>query len=141
MKRFLIERMPRPTQEEYERDQEQTERLAKEGKLFRVNSRGEGKLVFDSPETHLRSLAVKRDGTLLVGGSGKGRIYEVRADGAAHALYDSSLNEISSIYVDSNGMGWAAGASNVLPTSAPQKPQQPKPGTQQSTPSATTWGG
>ena len=39
-----------------------------EGKLFRVNSRGEGKMLFDSPETHLRSLAVKRDGTLLVGG-------------------------------------------------------------------------
>src|SRR2546428_468474 len=112
-----------------------------EGKLFRVNPRGEGKVLFDSPETHLRALAVKRDGTLLVGGSGKGRIYEVRGDGAAHALYDSSFNEISSIYVDSNGMGRTAGASNVLPTSAPQKPQQPKPGTQQSAPSATTSGG
>ena len=113
-----------------------------EGKLFRVNARGDGKLLFDSPETHLRSLAVKKDGTLLVGGSGKGRIYEVRADGAAHALYDSSLNEISAIYVDDNGIGWAAAASNVLPTNAPPKSQPAKPGAQQSTsPSATTSGG
>ena len=113
-----------------------------EGKLFRVNPRGDGKLLFDSPETHLRSLAVKKDGTLLVGGSGKGRIYEVRADGAAHALYDSSLNEISSIYVDDNGIGWAAAASNVLPTNAPPKSQPAKPGAQQSTsPSTTTAGG
>jgi hypothetical protein len=107
-----------------------------EGKLFRVAANGDWKLLFDSPETHLRSLAVKSDGTLLVGGTAKGRIYEVRSDGSAHALYDSALNEISSLYVDKNGMGWAAGVSNVLPSTAPAKPQ-PKSATQQS-PSATT---
>jgi len=95
-----------------------------EGKLFRVTPKGEGKVWFDAPETHLRSIAVRSDGTLLAGGSGKGRIYEVRADGTAHALYDSSLNEISSIWVDpSTGIGWAAGVSNVLPSSAPVKAQ------------------
>ena len=108
-----------------------------EGKLFRVAPNGESKVLFDSPETHLRALAVKNDGTLLVGGSAKGRIYEVRADGAAHALYDSSLNEISSIFVDKSGVGWAAGVSNVSPSSAPSKPQQTKPGNQQSSPSTS----
>jgi hypothetical protein len=97
-----------------------------EGKLFRITPGGESKVLFDSPETHLRSLAVKSDGTLLAGGSAKARIYEVHADGSAHALYDSALNEISSIYVDKSGIGWAAGVSNVLPSSAPSKPQQPK---------------
>jgi len=108
-----------------------------EGKLFRIAPNGESKVLFDSPETHLRALAVKNDGTLLVGGSAKGRIYEVRADGAAHALYDSSLNEISSIFVDKSGVGWAAGVSNVSPSSAPSKPQQTKPGNQQSSPSTS----
>jgi len=102
-----------------------------EGKLFRVTPKGEGKVWFDAPETHLRSIAVRSDGTLLAGGSGKGRIYEVRADGIAHALYDSALSEISSIWVDpATGIGWAAGVSNVLPSSAPAK-AQPK-GTAQS---------
>jgi hypothetical protein len=98
-----------------------------EGKLFRVNAKGEGKVFFDAPETHLRSLAVRPDGTILAGGSGKGRIYEVRNDGSAHALYDSALNEISTIYVDASGTGWAAGVSNVLPSSAPAAKQQAKP--------------
>jgi len=103
-----------------------------EGKLFRVTN-GEGKLLFDSPETHLRSLAVRKDGSLLAGGSAKGRIYEVRPDGGAHALFDSPLNEISAIYVDANGVGWAAAASSSLPSSAPtpkpaQKPAQPASG-------------
>lgn len=110
-----------------------------DGKLFTVSPNGEGKLLFDSPETHLRSLAVKNDGTILAGGSGKGRIYEVRADGSAHALYDSALNEISSIYVDPSGLAWAAGVSNVLPSSAPAaKPQQPKPASGQSASTTTT---
>ncbi|MGZ7030847.1 MAG: hypothetical protein ACXVIJ_02655 [Thermoanaerobaculia bacterium] len=103
-----------------------------EGKLFRVTPAGAGKMIFDAPETHIRSLAARKDGTLLAGGSGQGRIYEVRPDGSAHALYDSALSEISSVYVDSNGIGWASGVSNVLPTSAPTKPG--KPATQ---PSAT----
>ena len=109
-----------------------------EGKLFRV-ANGEGKVLFDAPDTHLRSLAVRKDGAILAGGSGKGRIYEVRPDGGAHALFDSPLSEISAIYVDANGTGWAAGASNVLPSSAPAKPQpktQPSSGT--STATSTT---
>ncbi|MCU1246280.1 MAG: hypothetical protein JWN02_2190, partial [Acidobacteria bacterium] len=92
-----------------------------EGKLFEVTPKGEGKLLFDAPETHIRSLAARKDGTILAGGSGKGRIYEVRPDGTAHALYDSTLSEISSIYIDPNGVGWAAGVSNTLPSSAPPK--------------------
>jgi len=107
-----------------------------DGKLFRVTPKGEGKVLFDSPETHLRSLGVKNDGTILAGGSAKGRIYEIRPDGAAHALYDSPLSEISAIYVDANGVGWAAAASNVLPSTAPVK-ATPKPATQ-SAPASTT---
>jgi WD40 repeat protein len=103
-----------------------------EGKLFRVTPKGEGKVLFDAPETHLRSIAVRPDGSLLAGGSGKGRIYEVRADGSAHALYDSSLNEISAIWVDpATNIAWAAGVSNVLPSSAPVK-AQPKAAAQAS---------
>jgi len=106
-----------------------------EGKLFRVNSAGEGKVLFDAPDTHLRALAVRKDGSILVGGAGKGRIYEVRPDGGAHALFDSPLSEISAIYVDANGTGWAAAASNVLPSSAPSKPQ---PKTQSGSGSSTS---
>jgi len=95
-----------------------------EGKLFRVAPNGDGKVLFDAPDTHLRSLAVRKDGTILAGASGKGRIYEVHADGSAHALFDSTLSEISAIYVDANNVGWASGASNVLPSSAPAKAQQ-----------------
>jgi hypothetical protein len=93
-----------------------------DGKLFRVTPKGEGKVLYDSADTHIRSVAQRKDGTILAGGSGKGRIYEIAKDGSAHALFDSPLNEISAIYVDANNVAWAAGVSNVLPSSAPAKP-------------------
>jgi outer membrane protein assembly factor BamB len=92
-----------------------------EGKLFRVDANGQGKILYDAPDTHIRSLAKRKDGTLLAGASGKGRIYAISRDGNARALYESSLSEIASMYVDPNGTGWAAGVSNVLPSSAPAK--------------------
>ncbi len=92
-----------------------------DGKLFRVTPKGEGKVLYDSADTHIRSVAQRKDGTILAGGSGKGRIYEIAKDGSAHALFDSPLNEISAIYVDANNVAWAAGVSNVLPSSAPAK--------------------
>ena len=81
--------------------------------------KGRGRSSSTRPKRTSARSAVKNDGTILAGGSAKGRIYEIRPDGAAHALYDSPLIEISAIYVDANGIGWAAAASNVLPSTAP----------------------
>ena len=113
-----------------------------DGKLFKVSPAGEGKVWFDSSETHLRSIAARSNGSVLVGASGKGRIYAVAPDGSAHALYESPLNEISSIYIDSKGVGWASAVSNVLPSTAPQKPQQaPQQQQKQQTTSTTAQAG
>jgi hypothetical protein len=92
-----------------------------EGKLFRVGANGQGTVLYDAPDTHIRSLAARKDGSLLAGASGKGRIYAIDRNGSTHALFDSPLNEIASLHVDANGIGWAAGVSNVLPSSAPAK--------------------
>jgi hypothetical protein len=94
-----------------------------DGKLFRVTADGKGSVLYDATDTHIRSIGVRRDGTVLAGGSGKGRIYQIARDGSAIALFESPLNEIASIYVDANGTGWAAGVSNVLPATAPAKTQ------------------
>ncbi len=102
-----------------------------EGKLFRVSPAGQGKVLYDSADTHIRSIAERRDGTILAGASGKGRIYAIAKDGTALALFDSPLSEISSIFVDANGVGWVAAASNVLPSTAPAKTQGKGTGTQQ----------
>jgi hypothetical protein len=109
-----------------------------DGKLFRVTQKGEGTVLYDSPDTHIRSLAVKKDGSVLAGASGKGRIYQIAPDGSALALFDSPLNEISSIYLDANGIGWASAVSNVLPSAAPAKTPAKPAGTQQQSGAASS---
>ena len=102
-----------------------------EGKLFRVTAKGESTVLYDSSDTHIRTLAARKDGSVLAGASGKGRLYQIARDGSAIALFDSPLNEISSIYIDPSGVAWAAAVSNVLPAAAPAKSQTKPAGQQQ----------
>jgi len=107
-----------------------------EGKLFRVGSDGKGSIWFDAGESHLRSLTPSAGGKVLVGGSGEGRIYEVSSSGG-RSLFDSQFSEISTIYFETkSGVAWAAGVTNVLPSSAPARQDPKKPGTP-GTPPAT----
>src|SRR5215212_1631520 len=41
-----------------------------EGQLFVVNAKGEGKVLYDSTDTHIRALAERANGTILAGASG-----------------------------------------------------------------------
>lgn len=90
-----------------------------EGRLYEVTSRGSGRVAYDSPETHIRTVVEAR-GRVLAGGSGNGRIYEIGTDGSARALYDSSYSEISSITQGPDGTFWASAVTSTLPTSAPR---------------------
>jgi hypothetical protein len=101
-----------------------------QGKLFRVDSAGKGELWFQAPETHLRTLAVKGENDILAGGAGGGRIYEITGKEQGRALFDSTLSEISSICWDranNYDVGWAAGVSNVLPSTPPAAKPAQKP--------------
>lgn len=112
-----------------------------DGKLYRVDRNGTGKLLYDAPETHIRSLALATGDRLIAGGSGEGRIYEVSLNGSGRALFDSPLTEIASVYWDAEtNTGWAAGVANYLPTTAPakQEPQKQQPAASTSTTTTAT---
>ncbi|MFN2441935.1 MAG: hypothetical protein ABR517_04550 [Thermoanaerobaculia bacterium] len=99
-----------------------------EGRLWKIDRDRKGVVLFDSPETHIRSLA-HRGKRLLAGGAGEGRIYEVSLSGSgARALFDADLTEISALTIDpSTGVAWAAAAASALPSSAPPKPEPQRP--------------
>ncbi|HEY0592640.1 MAG TPA: hypothetical protein VGF40_12795, partial [Thermoanaerobaculia bacterium] len=120
-----------------------------DGRVWKITPDGKGSVLFDAPETHIRSLAAS--GTrILAGGAGEGRIYELGTSPGGRALFDSDFSEITAIWIDPSGTGWAAGVSSTLPSAAPPKPegqkqpqqpaqQPPKPegGEQQPAPSAS----
>ena len=99
-----------------------------EGRLWKVGRDGKGVVLFDSSETHIRSLA-HRGNRLLAGGAGEGRIYEVALSGSgARALFDADLSEITALTIDpSTGIAWAAAAASALPSAAPPKPEPQRP--------------
>ncbi len=93
-----------------------------EGRVWKISADGQGAVLFDAPETHIRALAAS-GARILAGGAGEGRIYELGTSPGGRALFDSDFTEITTVWVDPSGIGWAAGVSSTLPASAPPKPE------------------
>lgn len=80
-----------------------------EGKLHRVDlGSGESKLLYDSTDVHIRSLALRPDGTVLAGTAGEGLLLEIAADGRARTLYDAAGPEVLAIVPAEDGAFYAA---------------------------------
>ncbi|MEO7974421.1 MAG: hypothetical protein ABIU84_12615, partial [Thermoanaerobaculia bacterium] len=69
---------------------------------------GNGELVYDGDDPHLRSLLVARDGSLLIGTAGQGLVVRRSPDGGLRTVYDSSLSEVVAIAEAPGGTLFAA---------------------------------
>jgi len=78
-----------------------------DGKVMRVDSKGQGSVFYDSPEMEVHALAAAPDGGLYVGTSPDGRIYRVDAKGQATTFFDPDDKYIWSIVVDRAGHVYA----------------------------------
>ncbi len=87
--------------------------------LYRVTSRGLERWV-ELPDVHARCLAV-RDGSLVVGTSGKGYVMRVDADGRVGVVADTPFTEIADVVAAPDGVIWAAAV-----VGEPGEPQKPK---------------
>ncbi len=97
------------------------------GKIYRVksaNASAETSLLFDTSETHIISMATDKQGNLYAGTDGTGLVLRFAPDGKPFALLDSSLKEIHSLAIGSDGsiyalaVGDAASASKSATLSA-----------------------
>ena len=80
-----------------------------EGQLHRVDlASGESKLLYDSTDVHIRSLALRPDGTVLAGTAGEGLLLEIDAEGKARTLYDAAGPEVLAITPGEDGAFYAS---------------------------------
>ncbi len=80
-----------------------------EGKLHRVDlESGESKLLHDSTDVHVRSLALRADGTVLAGTAGEGLLLEIDAEGKARTLHDAAGPEVLAITPGEDGVFYAS---------------------------------
>ncbi|MDX1631178.1 MAG: hypothetical protein R3234_04920, partial [Thermoanaerobaculia bacterium] len=79
-----------------------------QGKLFRVERDGEARVVWDSDDTHVRSLAVNGSGEIVAGTAGEGLIVRIDAEETVTTLHDAVAPEVVDLARGGEGEVWAA---------------------------------
>jgi hypothetical protein len=72
------------------------------GRLYRASKDGKLKLLLESDDEHVLSLAVK-DGTVYAGTYPLGKLWCVRSDGSSKLVYETKRGAIRSLHVDVHG--------------------------------------
>ncbi|MCB1055377.1 MAG: hypothetical protein KDD11_07670 [Acidobacteria bacterium] len=83
-----------------------------EGKLFAVDRQGQGVVLLDTEDTHVRSIQPLPDGAVLVGTAGEGLVLEVDAHGKARTLYDAAQPEIVALADAGGGQYYAVAVAS-----------------------------
>ncbi len=92
------------------------------GRLYRVTAQGKAEKAWDGGATHVRSLLPLKDGDLLFGTAGDGRILRWHA-GKVRTIYDSEASEVAALAAAPDGAVWAA----LLTSEASLTDLTPKP--------------
>jgi WD40 repeat protein len=74
-----------------------------QGKVFRLDRQGNGKLLFQAPEPEILALADGADGAIYAASSPEGKIYRITADGKSTVFYDPKAKYIWSLVFDARG--------------------------------------
>ncbi|MBN1343506.1 MAG: hypothetical protein JXQ73_12535 [Phycisphaerae bacterium] len=109
-----------------------------EGWLLEISADGKtARVVFDSKESNLLSLAIDKNGLLYAGSDTRGLVYRIEPKrGKAYVLYDTGEAEVSSIALDKAGNVYAATAAAA--GARPGKTAKPKPAGRPGTGAAST---
>jgi hypothetical protein len=71
-----------------------------DGKIFKVDAGGAGRLLYDAAELDVTALATDTKGNLYAATSPEGKIYKITGDGTATVFYDPPYKYIWSLYYD-----------------------------------------
>jgi hypothetical protein len=74
-----------------------------DGKIFRVDASGNGKLFADLAELNVSAMAISKDGSLFAGTSPDGKVYRIGANGTAEIFFEPKEKYIWSMAVLEGG--------------------------------------
>jgi hypothetical protein len=74
-----------------------------DGKIFKVDASGKGKVISDLAELDVSALAIGKDGILFAGTSPDGKVYRISGDGKAEVYFDSTDKYIWSLAILGDG--------------------------------------
>ena len=79
-----------------------------DGRLYRIESNGDGKLVFDSEEIDIHAVMAGPEGSVFAASSPDGSIYSVTPDGVTSIVFDPSDTYIWALAMSPDGELYAA---------------------------------
>jgi len=80
------------------------------GKLLRVDG-GNARVLLDSDESNLVSLAPDGKGGVYTGGDSRGRVFHVREGGSVRTVFDAAEDEVRALAIGADGALYAAALS------------------------------
>ncbi|UCF66417.1 MAG: hypothetical protein JSV80_11535, partial [Acidobacteriota bacterium] len=83
---------------------------------------GSARMMWDSSESHVRCLAVRRDGSVLAGTADSGWLVAIDESGGGFVLHDSERPETVAVVETEDGALWAAFAGSVSRADANGQP-------------------
>lgn len=92
------------------------------GQILKIDAKGKATVLFDAEETHVRSLAVDKNGNLIAGTDSSGVILRVNAKGEGFVLQQTGKREVTAIAVAKDGTIYAAASGNRTAASIPPPP-------------------
>ncbi|MEM8961916.1 MAG: hypothetical protein AAGD38_10570, partial [Acidobacteriota bacterium] len=82
------------------------------GELIHRDAEGRQRVLLSGVDVHARSLAVRDDGSVVVGTAGRGMVFEVSLDGRVRTLFDAREPEIVDLVLDPDGGLWIAAVAS-----------------------------
>lgn len=83
-----------------------------DGKIFKVEPSGAGRLLYDTPELDVTALATDAKGNLFAATSPEGKIYKIAPDGNAAIFFDPSYKYVWSLLFDNSTSTLYAGTGD-----------------------------
>ncbi len=74
-----------------------------QGKVFRVDAQGHGKMLFQAPEPEILAIATGPNGDIYAASSPEGKIYRITSDGKSSVFFDPKQKYIWSLVFDGHG--------------------------------------
>jgi hypothetical protein len=99
------------------------------GEIHSVPPDGKGKVFFHSDETHVRSMAVAADDSIVIGTDPGGLVLRISQTGEGFVLFQMPKKEVTAVAVARDGGIYASAAGNkqATPSSAPSPVSPPPP--------------
>lgn len=79
-----------------------------EGRLYSVDAGGQGEILYDSEDVHMRTMKLLDDGRVLLGTAGEGLVLSLGVDGSIRTLYDAPHPEVVAFAAAPDGVCYAA---------------------------------